>query len=204
MEVVAQLLSRTGTEVEVSAVATRIVGRLFLPTEIPDDIVAAARNTLLKMPVGPVAYAKCAKAQKAVYEYVKTHVPEEHVADVCHNLGAAAQGVSAGLEALRIAPTTVSDSVSLRDELLKNPLIPKAARIAVGNSTVGGLLDEPLVKDKTFIMLQFGNAASETQDDNFLFGPGTSARQCPFKGFFFKFAGEVAHRLQELRRAAQR
>lgn len=196
---IARLLTQPGTEDEVSARATRMVARLFLPEELPHDIVEAARNTVLGIPVGPVDYIKSAHAQNKVYQYVKRFVHAEHVEDICHNLGAAAHGVAAGLELIRNEQSTVKDISTLLDELFRSPLIPRAIRLATGESTVGGLLEEPLVKNKTVIMLEFGKAATISKDEKFLFGPGTVDRQCPFKNFFLRFVSDVAANVQELR-----
>jgi hypothetical protein len=197
----AELLTTPGTQDEVSALATRLVGRLFIDEHIPDNVVKAARETILDIPVGPLSFIKSAHAQSTVYNWVVERVEKEHVEDVCHNLGAGAQGVLAGLEAVRTgADAGVVDQKTLRKALLDKPLIAKAVRMAVGSGTVGGMLAEPLVPDVTMIMLEFGAAATSGQDDNFLFGPGPGPRTCPFKSTFLNFAGEIAEKIAAAKR----
>jgi hypothetical protein len=196
----AQLLNKkNATDLEISAFCARLVARHFIKEPLPDSITTAALTNITDGTPTPSRYLQCAHAQSAIYNFVKGKVPDEHIEDVMHNIGAACGGILGTLRTLQAAGPKVRDSTGVRQALFEHPVIDAVPRTAVGNGTVGGLLTEPLVPNCTFILLKVGKAAADSKDDNFLFGPGTPERQCPFKPFLFGFTGDVARRLQELR-----
>lgn len=198
---------------ELAEIAFRIVAQAFLPQmdfeSIPKKVKRGAVDTILEIVASPMRYFQAAKAQNAVYKFVEQSgmIPEEHVEDVTHNFGAACQGVTTALytvkrETLEEIKSKGPHDISLEDanEIVRramfgDPTIAAVPRVAIGNGTVNGLLKEPLEAGKTFILLNVGKGASLTQDDKFLFGPGTEARQCPFKHIYFGLASRVVQKM---------
>jgi hypothetical protein len=194
-------MKKDGTDDEISAFCTRLVARYFFDQPVPDSIAAAALVNITEGVPTPSRYRHSAHTQATMYEFVKDKVPAENVADVVHNMGAAAGGLLAALRIMQAAGPDVHDTEGVRDALFKHPIIDVVPRTAVGTGTVNGLLSRPLVPNHTFILLKVSAAAAAVRDDNFLFGPGTPERQCPFKSIALGFTGDVAKRLQELRTA---
>jgi hypothetical protein len=213
VEECAQLLHQNASDAALASFGARLVARHFFSSPLPDAVVDAAMLSITQGTPDPVIYVRSARAQNVVYDFVKDRVPADNVEDVVHGIRSGADSVVAGLKAVRtgnrsvaaIGSASEADVGAKRSEgvvhaLCAAPPVTQVPRIAVGNSTVNGLLSKPLVPDHTFILLSTGRAASSTDEsDMFLFGAGTNARQCPFKSYFMDLAEQVSTRLQELR-----
>jgi hypothetical protein len=175
-------------------------------------VVDAAMLSITQGTPDPVTYVRSARAQNVVYDFLKDRVPADNVEDVAHGIRSGADSVVAGLKAVRTSnrrsaaagsgsDASVADArfAGVLRALCAAPPVTQVPRIAIGNSTVNGLLSKPLVPDHTFVLLCNGRAASSTESDTFLFGAGTIERQCPFKSYFLDLASQVSNRLEELR-----
>jgi hypothetical protein len=202
VEECAHLLAREKTtDREVAAFCTRFVARFFFNEPLPEAAIDAAMHNINQGTPTPVLYVQSARGASMLHSFVKGKVPDEHLEDVIHNMGAAASGLRPALLAIRDHSYEVHSAADVARVISPTPIVAAVPRVAKGNGTVGGLLASPLVRDQTLILLQIGSVAKETRDDMYMFGPGPSDRQCPFKPLLMRFAPEVAQRVQALRAA---
>jgi hypothetical protein len=208
VETGAKLLYDNAPDAALAAFGTRLVARHFVSDPLPDNVVDAAMLSITQGTPDPVTYIRSARAQDVLYDFLRDRVPGEHIEDVTHGIRSGADSVVAGLKAIRDATkagTSGGDKrggeqsrAEVRRALCAAPPVVRVPRVAKGGGTVGGLLAKPLVPDHTFIFLANGHAASMTQNELYLFGAGTTDRQCPFKSYFMDLADQVATRLREL------
>lgn len=109
-------------------------------------------------------------------------MPEEkYIEDYIHNLGFASHGLATALCSMRQMTTD-----DMQKHFEDNPVLPSVMRIARRDTTLGGIFpeDEPLIAQQSVIILKIGDAATEAQDDRFLFGSSLESRECPLKACF--------------------
>ena len=188
----AELLKSDPSDAETIIGAVRFVAGLFVKLDdgeqVPDHIARAAAATFtdtLQLS-NPINYLRARRARWAVEQYVARKVLNGmDVADVAHNFGAAAQGLSAALLLMKKS----GKGKSVKDLLFESPVAEKVIRMPNCTTTLDGLFpqENPLQPRKSIIVLQIASAATATADDRFLFGTGVDVRQCPFKSVLFSF-----------------
>lgn len=159
--------------------------------KLPDDVAEANINTLNSITAvfNPIRYIRALRARGTVENYVQNQKPsEKYVGDFVHNLGASFQGFGRAMTQLRNAGQ--QDALSF---FCQNPIVPAVMRVPKVITTLDGIFpeDQPLIPGKTVIILEIGEAAKESKDPTFLFGPGSGNRECPIMNLFFKTAASV-------------
>lgn len=109
----------------------------------------------------------------------------------------ASEQVQATLPALR----RVNEHPDIPVETLftRHAPTPQVLRIAVKDSTVGGLLPKPARAGRTVFLFKIGQAAAQTGDLRFTFGTGGPERLCVFQDFFLSFMSDLQVALRERR-----
>ena len=189
VERIAELLSSSAPDGRIAEEMVDIVNRRFFGRQVPATIVEDARWTLQKLGnmLSPASYQRARRSQRNIMDYcVGALPPEVHAVDVGHNIG---EVVQATLPALKL----VRDNLEVPVERLftLHAPTPQVLRIAVRDSTVGGLLRAPARARRTVFLLKIGRAAAETGDLRFTFGTGGPERLCVFQDFFLDFMRDL-------------
>lgn len=92
----------------------------------------------------------------------------------------------------------INGSISVHSELHYRACASQTPRIALKETTLGGLLQQPTVPGQTVFFFAAGAAAEQTGSLYYTFGSGVEFRSCPFLPFWKSLMTDVQASLQKL------
>jgi hypothetical protein len=181
-----------------NALATR-----FTPDGYPDDIADEASKQL--------------KSQGESFNPIKVHRSKNGIGKVCkysedflrESGDLAKAGEKCPIDVGHMAFAGQLHFVPSLRELAKDPnqkveemfarlgRVENVPRMTLSDSTLGGVLEEPAIAKKTFILLDIKSAAMETLDSAFAFGTGDNERRCACEPAIVEFVEAVQVELQK-------
>lgn len=200
VEAIADLLEAGAPDDTLAHAMVQVVNRRFFGREVPREVTEAAKHTLqdLAAALVPWRYRRGVEAQRRIMAYCEESLPAgTHLLDVGHNVGEVVQATAGALRRVAAHPDTPIEAL-----FTAHAPTPQVLRIAVRDTTLGGLLRKPLRAGWTVILLKIGKAAARTGDLRFTFGTGSPERACVFEGFFLSFMRDLQSTLRTRREPA--
>ncbi|CAM9265978.1 unnamed protein product [Pylaiella littoralis] len=198
---IAYLMHSGAPQDELERAVVNGVNRRFYGKDVPEDVVESAGKTADKLADAVTSlYFPAVHHQGKVMDFIESN-NELHggcpVADFSHHIGAAVQLLTPSCQFLhkekdRTRP--ILDIFTQNDM----PMTVQTPRIALRDTTLDGLLDEPAKANWTVFILQIREAAAATKDSLFTFGAGVDERQCAFKFAFQKLMADLQAELARL------
>ncbi|KAK9827964.1 hypothetical protein WJX81_002557 [Elliptochloris bilobata] len=195
---VAQLARADASAEDLAYALEQVVNKRFVAAgEIPRNVTLAARSELTTMGqlIKPGAYKQAIKGTQEVLAFAGANQPAKGMqrVDVGHNIGVVASSLAKAVGTLQ---ANLGQSITQIFTTTNNAPTPSVPRIALDNSTFGGLLAYPAVPGKTVFLLNINKAAGKTGNLFYTFGTGDALRACPFKPFFERFMGDLQTQLR--------
>ncbi|CAM9334591.1 unnamed protein product [Ectocarpus sp. 12 AP-2014] len=198
---IAYLMHTGAPQDELERAVVNGVNRRFFGRDIPADIVEHSSKTANT--IGDAlssGYFPTLRHQGKVMDFIEQN-NELHqgcpVADFSHHIGAAAQLLTPSCQFLhkeKDRSRAILDIFTQSDM----PMTVATPRIAIKDSTLGGLLKKPAKAKWTIFILNIRQAAAETKDSLFTFGAGVDKRQCAFRFAFQKLMADLQTELARL------
>ena len=194
---IASLLEAEASDDALAHAMVQVVNRRFFGSEVPAEVTEAAKHTLqgFGSALLPWKYRRGVESQARIMGYCEHALPAgTHILDVGHNIGEVVQATAGALR--RVAAELDRPIEQIFTEHAPTPQVP---RIAVRDSTLGGLLTSPARAGVTVVILKVGQAARRTGDLLFTFGTGSPERACVFQEFFLSFMRDLQATLRARR-----
>ncbi|CAN0152582.1 unnamed protein product [Ectocarpus sp. 6 AP-2014] len=202
---IAYLMHTGAPQDELERAVVNGVNRRFFGQDIPADIVEHSSKTANT--IGDAlssGYFPTLRHQGKVMDFIEQN-NELHqgcpVADFSHHIGAAAQLLTPSCQFLHKEKDRSRAILDIFTQQGDMPMTVATPRIAIKDSTLGGLLKKPAKAKWTMFILNIRQAAAETKDSLFTFGAGVDKRQCAFRFAFQKLMADLQTELARLEAA---
>lgn len=197
---IAGLLETGASDEALAHAMVQVVNHRFFGQDVPHAVTQAARHTLqdLGAALNPWNYQRGVASQQKIMSYCEATLPPgTHLLDVGHNIGEVVQATAGALR-------RVAGDLETPVEQIFTAHAPttQVLRIAVRDSTLGGLLRTPTRAGQTVVILKIGRAAKRTGNILFTFGTGGLDRVCVFQEFFLSFMRDLQATLRARRAPA--
>lgn len=194
---IAELVAARASDDALAYAMVQVVNRRFFGQEVPVSVTQAAKHTLQNLGAAlvPWQYRRGVESQKRIMNYCAETLPEgTHRVDVGHNIGEVVQATAGALRRVAADLDTPVERI-----FTQHAPTPQVLRIAVRDSTFGGLLRSPTRAGETVVILKIGIAARRTGNILFTFGTGGPERACVFQEFFLSFMRDLQATLRARR-----